>query len=342
MTAHASALPLADEHTRPGIVFAYRFDENGRGLALAQNAAPTLPDPDGRFWWVHVNLVDKRGRDWVSRQAFIPDEAKEVLLASTQHDQVDIEGDVLAGVFVDLKLDFAHETEELAQLRFILAERLLITGRRQSLRSIEATRAAVESGRPIDSALDLLEAIVDREADVVAAAATELGHAVDGVEDKILEGYGAEAGAPIGAMRRRAVRLNRQLSRLMGLFRRVELAPALRLPADVREAAGRIAQRLESIHQEVHSTQERARLLQDEISARLAAETNRQLYALSMLTAVFLPATLVTGLFGMNTKGLPFAEDESGFWWACVIAVLAAMLVYLGLKAALRRGGGRR
>lgn len=343
MKARAAALPLADEHTRPGIVFAYRFDENGRGAALAQNAAPVLPDPDGRFWWVHVNLVDKRGRDWVSRQTFIPDEAREVLLASTQHDQVDIEGDVLAGVFVDLKLDFAHETEELAQLRFILAERLLITGRRQSLRSIEATRTAVETGRPIESALDLLEAIVDREADVVAAAAAaELGHAVDSIEDKILEGYGAEAGSSIGAMRRRAVRLNRQLSRLMGLFRRVELAPALRLPADVREAAGRIAQRLESIHQEVHSTQERARLLQDEISARLAAETNRQLYALSMLTAVFLPATLVTGLFGMNTKGLPFAEDDRGFWLACVVAVLAASLVYFGLTAALRRGGGRR
>jgi zinc transporter len=339
MAGRSSGLPLADEHTRPGIVFAYRFDADGIGSALAQNAAPALPDPEGRFWWVHVNLVDKRGRDWVSRLAFVPEEAKEVLLASTQHDQVDIEGDVLAGVFVDLKLDFAQASDELAQLRFILADRLLITGRRQSLRSIEATRAAVDAGRSIESALDLLETIVDREADGVAAAATALGHGVDSVEDEILDGSGADAGAAIGAIRRRAVKLNRQLSRLMGLFRRVELAPALRLPADVREAAGRIAQRLDSIHQEVHASQERARLLQDEIAARLGAETNRQLYALSMLTAVFLPATLVTGLFGMNAKGLPFAEDDWGFWWACAVAVAAALMVYLGLTFVLRRRG---
>jgi zinc transporter len=299
-----------------------------------------LPDPGAAFWWVHVNLVDKRGRDWVSRLDFLPEEAKEVLLASTQHDQVDIEGDVLAGVFVDLKLEFAQATEELAQLRFILADRLLITGRRQSLRSIEATRAAVESGRAVESALDLLEAIVDREADVVAAAATELGHAVDGIEDKIIEGYGAEARAAIWAMRRRAVKLHRQLSRLLGLFRRVELAPSLRLPSDVREAAGRIAQRLDSIYQEVHASQERARLLQDEIAGQLAAESNRQLYALSMLTAVFLPATLVTGLFGMNTKGLPFDEQNAGFWLACGIAIAAALLVYLGLLYVLRPRGG--
>ncbi|MCP8937352.1 hypothetical protein NK718_02395 [Alsobacter sp. SYSU M60028] len=170
-----------------------------------------------------------------------------------------------------------------------------------------------------------------------AFAATDLGHAVDVVEDRVLEGYATEAGADIGALRRQAVKLNRQLARLLGLFRRVELAPGIRLPSDVREAGGRMAQRLESIHQEVHSSQERARLLQDEVAARSAAQTNRQLYVLSMLTAVFLPATLVTGLFGMNTDGLPFAGSGWGFWLACIVAVAAAASVYLLLALALRR-----
>ena len=34
---------------------------------------------------------------------------------------------------------------------------------------------------------------------------------------------------------------------------------------------------------------------------------------LSILTATLMPATLITGLFGVNTKGLPFLEDEWGF-----------------------------
>lgn len=341
MDATRSPLPLADDHTRPGIVFAFHFDADGRGHALPINEPVDLARDGVAFWWVHVNLVDKRGRDWIGALGVLPDEARDVLLSADTHDRIDIEGDVLAGAFVDLRLDFEHGTEEMAQLRFALSGRLLVTGRRQSLRSIEATRVAVGSGRQVESAIELLEDIVDREADVMAQAATELGHAVDNVEDKILEGYSAEVRDQIGAIRRRTVKLNRQLARLLGLFRRVELAPAIRLPGDVRQAAGRMAQRLESIHQEIHASQERARLLQDEIAGLMSAETNRQLYILSMLTAVFLPATLVTGFFGMNTKGLPFGEDELGTFWAGVVGVCAALLVYIALVFKLRRKTGR-
>jgi magnesium transporter/zinc transporter len=335
-------LPLADEQSRPGIVFAFSFDEEGRPTDLPINVMPALDAPGVAFWWVHVNIVDKRGRDWILSLPHLPDEAKDVLVSSEAHDRIDIEGDALSGVFVDLRLDFAQATEDMAQLRFALKPRLLVTARRHSLRSIEATRSALLAGRTAESALDLLEAIVDREADSVALAATELGHAVDAVEDKILEGHDHDAHDGIGGIRRRAVRLNRQLSRLLGLFRRVELAPPLRLPQNVRDAAGRIAQRLESIHQEIHASQERARLLQDEVAAHMAAETNRQLYILSMLTAVFLPATLVTGIFGMNTKGLPFTEEDSGFWWACALGVAAAAVVFIGLLLVLRRRPGGR
>lgn len=337
--ARKSPLPLADDHTRPGVVFAFRFDEAGKGHALPINEPVELSKPGG-FWWVHINLVDKRGRDWIGALPQLPDEAKDILLSADTHDRIEIDGDVLAGSFVDLRLEFDQATEEMAQLRFALAGPLLVTGRRQSLRSIEATRSAVESGRLVESAIELLEAIVDREADVIALAATELGHAVDGVEDRILEGYSTDVRDRIGAIRRRAVKLNRQISRLLGLFRRVELAPAIRLPTDVRQAAGRMAQRLDSIHQEIHASQERARLLQDEIAGLMSAETNRQLYILSMLTAVFLPATLVTGFFGMNTKGLPFGEDELGSFWAGAVGVGAALLVYVALRIALRRKPG--
>jgi len=329
--------PLADQHTRPGIVFAFQFDAEGRGSALPHNQAPRLDQEGVSFWWVHVNLADKRGCDWITSIPAVPEDARDLLLSSDAHDRIDIVGDVLAGVFVDIRLEFAQETDEVAELRFVLADRLLITGRRHALSSIEATRAAVASGRPVSSALDLLEAIVDREADAVSRAATELGHSVDHIEDRVLEGYVRDVQGSIGSVRRRAVKLNRQLSRLHGLFRRVELAPAIRLPSDVREAAGRMAQRLESIHQELHASQDRARLLQDEVGAQLAAESNRQLNVISMLTALFLPATLVTGVFGMNTKGLLFSEYEDGFSYAMLLVVGSSMLVGLLLYVLQRR-----
>ena len=73
---------------------------------------------------------------------------------------------------------------------------------------------------------------------------------------------------------------------------------------------------------------ERSRLLQEEISARLAEQSNRQLYTLSILTALFLPPTFITGLFGINTKGLPLAEYEHGSLVVILLALASAFLAY--------------
>src|SRR5262249_40123887 len=101
-----------------------------------------------------------------------------------------------------------------------------------------------------------------------------------------------------------------------------DLSPPLRL------AAGKIAQRLDALDHDIVELRHRAHLLQDEIAAATAEATNRNLHALAVLTALFLPPTLVTGVFGMNTKGLPFSEMETAFLWAAALMVGSAGAVY--------------
>ncbi|MGB6770250.1 MAG: CorA family divalent cation transporter, partial [Methyloceanibacter sp.] len=66
--------------------------------------------------------------------------------------------------------------------------------------------------------------------------------------------------------------------------------------------------------------------------AQRQEQTNRSLHVLAIVTTVFLPATLVTGVFGMNVAGLPLTEDKSGFVWAMVLTVGAAAFVYWLLR----------
>jgi len=104
------------------------------------------------------------------------------------------------------------------------------------------------------------------------------------------------------------------------------------LKPPLRIAAGRIAQRLDALDHEIVALRERTRLLQEEITALTAEETNRHLYVLSILTTLVLPPTLVTGIFGMNTKGLPFTDNENAFLWASALMVGSAIAVYLLMR----------
>ena len=102
--------------------------------------------------------------------------------------------------------------------------------------------------------------------------------------------------------------------------------PAFRLATD------RLEQRLDWLDNEVIGLRDRAHLLQEEVMLKTAEQTNRNLQVLAIVTTVFLRASLVASIFGMNVKGLPLTEDDSGFVWSLVLLVSVSAVIFWLLK----------
>jgi len=96
--------------------------------------------------------------------------------------------------------------------------------------------------------------------------------------------------------------------------------------------ADRVRQRVSAHHADLRLQGDRARLLQEETSAKVAAASNRNLFVLTLVTTVLLPPGFVTGFFGMNTKGLPFAESDNGTLYVALLCALAAGVVFLLIR----------
>jgi zinc transporter len=73
-------------------------------------------------------------------------------------------------------------------------------------------------------------------------------------------------------------------------------------------------------------------VLQEELHLKIEEQGNNSLRVLSVLTALLLPPTLVTGIFGMNTKGLPLTDVETGFLWAALLMALSSVAAFLIMK----------
>jgi len=65
----------------------------------------------------------------------------------------------------------------------------------------------------------------------------------------------------------------------------------------------------------------------------LGHRTNSIMRTLTVLTAIFLPLNLITGIFGMNFEWMPLIKNPNGFWEAALLILLLA----LGLWALFRR-----
>jgi zinc transporter len=91
-------------------------------------------------------------------------------------------------------------------------------------------------------------------------------------------------------------------------------------------------QRLEWLDAEIVSLRDRAHLLQEEVTMKTAEQTNRNLHVLAIVTTVFMPASLIAGIFGMNVGGVPLEQDASGFLWSMAIIAGASVVVLWLLK----------
>ncbi|HTN95947.1 MAG TPA: CorA family divalent cation transporter, partial [Nordella sp.] len=219
------------------------------------------------------------------------------------------------------------ETHETCRLNFLLTESVLVTLRAKPIRSAELIRRQLEAGRLVDSPAQLLLAFFTHYAQGIESVLHDLAAEIELIEDRVLEDRVSDERRRAVIVRREAAMLHRQQRSLRRVLADAQRA-APSFPADLAD----LLELHTHLDQEFEQIEQRARLFHDEIDAKLASETNRQLYRLSVLTALFLPPTLVGGLFGMNLEGIPWSGMQGGFWLATAAAALSSAGTWLFLR----------
>ena len=315
----------------PALIWAFRIHDDGLAEPLPVDE-PIDNRRDG-WLWLHLNLADARAIDWL-RTVDLPAAGLALLLGRDKHQQLHTTESCTYGVFADFVRQIGGPADEVAQLRFVMTERLLISGRHRAVNSAESARQAIEHGEcRLTHVAALLELIVQHAADGIDRLTDELADELDEIEDGLSLKVTPRERQRIWRVRRTSVKVHRQLAGLCTLFGRLERSGEEGMRPQLRIATGKLAQYLDSLDHDMVEIRDRAQALQEEVTFAVAEETNRHLHLLAIVTTLFLPPTLVTGVFGMNTKGLPFAETEAGFLGALVLMLVSALGVYLVLRA---------
>lgn len=312
-----------------GILFSYQFDESG---SIASDEA------EAAWHWKILALTDARARREIDHQKDIPEAARQAMLLTDELDKLSFGEGWLYGSIPDMLHEHYGEAGKLGHLRLALCGKVLLIGRRQPLQTLDDIRLAVEEGKlrlaePFDFVKHMVPRLMDGFSQRIAAISSQL----DVIEDRIVGDSWQGERERLSNVRRLAVALNRQIATISGVFRAVEQAQRRELPAVMSEWFGEFVHRGVAQHHDVEQLQARARLLQEEVMARLSERSNSLLSIISVMTAVMLPATIVTGMFGMNTDGLPFTGNPYGFWLATGAAALLASVFYLLIKRLLNR-----
>lgn len=323
--------PLATVDSRPGLVWGYDIAD---GIARSVEPNPAelpLAPPAAGFRWLHVNLADQRTRRWLEAAA-LPAATRELLLSPDRHQRALIEDGFVACIVHDFEREFdSMAMARMGSLAFLLRPGLIVTVRQHPVCAADVVHDRVRGPTPPPSAAAALDMLVSSIAEVSHRVAADLTATVQTAEDALLgDGHDPDPRTLVG-VRKRSILLHRQMTGLRGVIHRLETDEDL--PEELEPVVVKLAQRLAALDGDIVAVQANLRLLREELDIQTANRTSQNLYLLSVLSALLLPATLVTGIFGMNSGGLPLADETNGTVVAIGLVIASSALVYLWLRA---------
>ena len=304
------------------------IDAQGHGRPI-DAAAVNQWSPDQGMLWVHLDVADPHVGSWLARQPGLSEIAIDTLLAGETRPRSLVSDDGMLTVLRGVNSNPGSDPEDMVSLRVWIDEHRIISSQRRRLLSIDDLREALLAGTGPNTTGSFVVALVEGLADRIGEFVDTIESRMDEAEDEISRGKQANFRQRLSALRRQIAEVRRFLApQRDALDRLTRQATTWLSDTDaygLRQESDRITRFLEDLD----LARESAIVLQEELLSLIAQEQNARMYVLSVVAAIFLPLTFVTGLLGMNVGGLPGLENSAGFLWSVIVMIIAAIGLWM-------------
>jgi len=316
-----------------GILHSFVLNGQGGAQPIDANMITNWRPEDG-ILWLHVDLANPATRGWLTAQSSIDDVIVNALSVEETRPRAMHSDAGLLVVLRGVNTNPGDNPEDMVAIRIWLEKDRIISSRRRRLLSVQDIVGELGASKGPRSTGEALVVLIGH-------IANRIGDFVNSIEDHLAETEDNAESLPVEGRRRELSKIRRQIASVRRFLspQRDALDRLYRQPGEwfsnneiqrLREEADRITRYLEDLD----LARERAIVLQEEFLAIIAQEQNNRMYVLSVVAAIFLPLTFVTGLLGMNVGGLPGLENPAGFIVAAIVMGLssAAMIVFFRWK----------
>jgi zinc transporter len=294
-------------------LFAFAF-HGGLWQASSTFAEVDTAAANTDFVWVHLNLNDAATQAWLHCRPWPPG-VIEMIAAPIQRGKLFITEDLIYGHLRDFRDKADPAFLQAGSLCIGASSKLLITGRRIPLLSIEELRRRVEAktvvlANPFGLITEFFRALNDIGEGLLQKASDQLRL----IESKVLRRGGAGLRETLLAMRRDSLGIARDMAYKRTAMLELAREHPVFFPVDEFDRLKQQIHRYAALVEDAQEYAEQCQCLLEEFRAQIEEKTNRNLYLLTMFSAIFLPATLIASIWGMNVGGIPFNGSPNGFW----------------------------
>ena len=326
-------------------MMASRLNIGRRGRGRAQSA-PEPPALDVQrieahgLEWVNIQAPTERAGDWLAEHyEFHPLDLEDVRSRRRQRAKIDIYDGY---AFVVLHFPrFDKETGRLmpAELNAFVTDNLVITIPKEPMKALQGLwRRCQHQQDEADRHMSrgsghLFYEIADTMFDYCFPILDKIGFKLDAIEDELFEGHTDESVRDISQTKHEILAYRKIISPQRPTLRELEKPLQRFTPHDLELYFDDIVDKNERIWDLLENYKEVVESLETTNEAVITHRLNEVVRTLTVLSAIVLPLTLIAGVYGMNTQGLPFANSGG---WSFLIPVALMVLSAIAMLAWFR------
>lgn len=277
------------------------------------------------FLWIHFEGAGEA--EALRGKIALRDVVSNALVASETRPRCDQIDD---GAIVNLRglgiLD-PQDSDRLVSIRLWVHHQTALSVSRRPLTAIETVVSKMEAGMIADCG-DLVAAFARAISTQLDPEVSALGDTLDDVESDLEAAQLHRLRRTITSVRSQAIGYRRFVAPDRDALRTLAGLEFDWLDDDdklhIIEAADRFARMAE----ELEAVRERAALLHEQITDLRAEQLDHRALYISIVAFIFLPLTFITGLFGMNVEGIPYAQHAGSFWAIAIFCTVTGLTVW--------------
>jgi magnesium transporter len=308
---------------------AYHFSsEGGLRRGLSEDETKTAFESREGLLWVDITEPTEEDSKLLEQGFHFHHLAVEDCVSSETHPpKIDDFGDYLFIIVHGINHMVEFDIVETTELAIFLSPHFVVSTHHFPLYSVEAIRRQVEDdGRPMGRGADFLaHAVVDALIDNVLPTIDRMSDVADEIEEETIANPQQATLEAIMKLKRSTLRIHRVMAPQREVLNRLSRGefPIIREEARIfyRDIYDHLLQ-MEDLSQTVRDRADNA------LATYLSSVSNRQnetMRVLSIVATIFMPLTLVAGIYGMNFEYMP----ELKWPWAyfAVLGFMGAVVV---------------
>jgi magnesium transporter len=178
----------------------------------------------------------------------------------------------------------------------------------------------------------LVSLILDTIVDLYFPAIDHFDDRIDELEDKVFDDPSPEILQAVFAIKRELIDLRRVLVNTRDAALHLQRDPDTIIDAErqpyIRDTYDHVARLLDSVETQRDLLNNTLDIYLSSVSNR----TNEVMKVLTVLGTIAIPVLAISGIYGMNLKGLPFEDSPHGAEWVGGITVIATTILLYALR----------